>query len=92
MELSQMVIQAMWPSQSPLLQLPNFSQDLAETLKQKAGVEEISDFMNMEDEVREKLVKVSEKEMEELANVCNRYPMVELRYEADKMPDGDKKG
>lgn len=29
MELSQMVIQAMWPQQSPLLQLPGFDTELA---------------------------------------------------------------
>ena len=70
----------MWPSQSPLLQLPGFDPDLIETLKSKAGVEEISDFMNMEDEDRENLVKVSQEQMEKLADVCNRYPMVEMSF------------
>lgn len=50
----------MWPKQSPLLQLPGFTQDLVEVLKTKAKVEEIPDFMNMDDNLREILVKVPE--------------------------------
>jgi len=88
MELSQMIVQAMWPKQSPLLQLPGFDSDLVETLKKKVKVEDITDFMNMEDEDREKFVPVSQKEMEKLADVCNRYPIVELKYEISA--DDDK--
>lgn len=74
----------MWPQQSPLLQLPGFDKDLVSTLKAKAKVEEISDFMNMEDDIREKLVTVSEAQMAKLANVCNRYPLVELKYVTER--------
>ena len=79
MELSQMAVQAMWPLQSPLLQLPGFDNELVEKCK-KVNVEDISDFMNMEDEVRDRLLQVSTQEMERLANVCNRYPGVSLSY------------
>jgi len=92
MELSQMVVQAMWPKQSPLLQLPGFTTDLIETLKQKAQVEEIPDFMNMEDDLRERLVQVSEEQMEKLASVCNRYPIVEIKCSTDKATDRDTIG
>ena len=73
----------MWPQQSPLLQLPGFDAELAEKCKQ-ARVEDISDFMNMEDDDREALIQVSPEQMERLANVCNRCPVVELSYETDK--------
>ena len=49
----------MWPKQSPLLQLPGFTSELVEILKAKAKVEEIPDFMNMDDDLRENLVPVS---------------------------------
>ena len=39
---------------------------------------DIADFMNMEDEDREKLVPLSEEQMADLASVCNRYPNLEL--------------
>jgi hypothetical protein len=41
----------MWRKESPLLQLPGFDADTVELLK-KNGVEEIADFMNMEDDLR----------------------------------------
>lgn len=78
-----MAVQAMWPQQSPLLQLPGFDEELVEKCKQ-ARVEDISDFMNMEDEDRDALIQVSPEQMERLANVCNRCPVVELSYETDK--------
>ena len=37
--------------------------------------------MNMDDDVREKVMRVPEKEMELLADVCNRYPMVEMSFQ-----------
>lgn len=61
-------------------------------LKTKGGVEEISDFMNMEDDLRSKLVPVSDDQMAKLANVCNRYPLVELKFETDRATAGDPIG
>ena len=93
MELSQMAVQAMWPQQSPLLQLPGFDTELVEKCKQ-ARVEDISDFMNMEDDARTALLQVPAEQMERLANVCNRCPVVELSYETDKADarSGDRIG
>lgn len=41
-------------------------------------MEDIADFMNMEDEDRVKLVPLPEQTMQEVAEVCNRYPNLEL--------------
>jgi predicted alpha/beta-fold hydrolase len=60
MELSQMLVQAMWVNQSQLLQLPLITQDHIHILKQKAKVNDIVDFMNMDDEVRDKLLGFSQ--------------------------------
>jgi len=32
--------------------------------------------MNMEDDIRQKLLPISQAEMERLASICNRYPFV----------------
>ena len=53
-------------------------------MKTKAQVEEISDFMNMDDDIRNDIMGVSEEQMAKLANVCNRYPMVEIKYETER--------
>lgn len=78
MELSQMIVQALWTNQSPLLQLPYLDKNMIERLKAEAGVEDIADFMNMDDSPRERLVPLSEQQMASLAGVCNRYPNLEL--------------
>jgi len=74
-----MVVQAMWPKQSPLLQLPGFNRELVETMKTE-GIEEIADFVNMEDDVRAKVLPIPEKEMMRLAQICNRYPFVQVKW------------
>lgn len=43
-------------------------------------MEDIGDFMNMDDDLRSKLLPIAESEMEKLANICNRYPLVELSW------------
>ena len=48
--------------------------------------------MNMEDEVRQKLVPVSDDQMARLANVCNRYPMVEIKYQTERGSESDPVG
>jgi pre-mRNA-splicing helicase BRR2 len=48
--------------------------------------------MNMDDDLRDKLVQVSEEQMERLAGVCNRYPIVEIRCNTDRASDKDPIG
>jgi len=80
MELSQMIVQAMWASKSPLMQLPGFDQEIILKLKNEQKIEEITDFMNMDDEIREKILGVTPEQMQVLATICNRYPIVEMSY------------
>ena len=40
--------------------------------------------MNMDDDLRSEILKVEPKEMERLAAVCNRYPVVEMSCQTDK--------
>lgn len=84
MELSQMIVQAMWVTQSPLYQLPYIDGDLVADLK-KAKIEDIIDFMNMDEELRAKVLGgISESQMGQIADVCNRYPTVEMEFSLDE--------
>jgi hypothetical protein len=58
--------------------LPHVDLDLADTLKDEAQVEDVADFMNMDDSIREKLVLLNKEKMTELADACNRYPTMDL--------------
>lgn len=78
MELSQMIVQGMWIRYSTLMQLPYFDFELVEKCK-KLGVNDIPDLMNMEDEDRNRLLKLGAKELNDVAEVCNRYPFVEMK-------------
>ena len=77
MEVSQMVVQASWINMSPLLQLPYLTRQHVERLK-AAGISDIADFMNMDDGLREKLVPLPADRMQQVAEVCNRFPNFEL--------------
>jgi pre-mRNA-splicing helicase BRR2 len=83
MELSQMIIQGQWINDSPLLQLPYFDAELVEKCKNN-NVEDISDLMNMEDEDRKKLLKFNDRQFSEIAKVCNRYPIIDLKVNCKK--------
>jgi pre-mRNA-splicing helicase BRR2 len=56
MELSQMTVQAMTNTSSPLLQLPHFTAALVEKAK-ASEIEDVFDLMNAEDKIRDKLLK-----------------------------------
>jgi pre-mRNA-splicing helicase BRR2 len=91
MEVSQMVVQALRDSSPNLLQLPNVTPELAKECTE-AGIETVFDLMDMEDEDRVKLLKMSEAKLGQVAAVCNRYPNVTLEYEvadADSVAAGE---
>merc|ERR1719410_55886 len=82
MELSQMLTQAMWNKDSYLKQLPHFT---AETIQRCKGheppVEAVFDIMELEDEIRDKLLEMNQDQMADVARYCNRYPNIELEYD-----------
>merc|ERR1719410_1475737 len=82
MELSQMLTQAMWNKDSYLKQLPHFT---AETIQRCKGheppVEAVFDIMELEDDIRDKLLEMNQDQMADVARYCNRYPNIELEYD-----------
>lgn len=80
MELAQMVTQAMWSKDSALKQLPHFTADIIKRCHDKK-LESIFDVMEMEDDERNTLLQLSDSDMADVAQFCNRYPNIELTYE-----------
>ena len=74
-----MVTQALWDKDSSLFQLPYFTQELVDKCKGHA-VEDIVDLMNLEDEQRDQILKMSNEELANIARVCNAYPSVSLKF------------
>ncbi|XP_032222645.2 U5 small nuclear ribonucleoprotein 200 kDa helicase-like isoform X1 [Nematostella vectensis] len=80
MELAQMATQAMWSKDSYLKQIPHFTPDIIKRCVEKE-VESVFDIMDLDDEERNKLLKLDDVQMQDVARFCNRYPNIELSFE-----------
>ena len=80
MEMSQMVIQGMWDSVSPLCILPHFTPDLL-ARAEEMGVESILDLPELQPPQQELLFQgLGADQVAEIAETCNRYPNVDLTF------------
>ncbi|KAI7302795.1 Sec63-domain-containing protein [Hortaea werneckii] len=90
MEISQMVVQAMWDRDSPLKQIPHFEDNVAEVCN-KAGINDVFEFMEAmdpsENQDYDKLVKAMSLNNKQLADAAvftnERYPNVDLSFEVE---------
>lgn len=90
MEMSQMVVQAMWDRDSPLKQIPHFTGDVVKAAN-GFGVKDIFDFMeamNPEENPKHgdllKAMGLSQKQLAEAANFTNdKYPDISLEFEVE---------
>lgn len=77
---SQMIIQGQIINKSSLYQIPYFT-DFNVKECNKINVNDINSFLYLDDTEREKILKsFSKSEVEEIANVCNKYPIFEISW------------
>ncbi|EXJ57953.1 hypothetical protein A1O7_05376 [Cladophialophora yegresii CBS 114405] len=94
MEMSQMVVQAMWDRDSPLLQIPHFDSRVVDILA-KQGIKDIDEFMAAmdpsENPDQPKLVAqmgLTNRQLVEAAQFTNeKYPSLELEFEVEDKDD-----
>ncbi|KAK9818381.1 hypothetical protein WJX72_011703 [[Myrmecia] bisecta] len=91
MEMSQMTTQAMWDRDSPLLQLPHFTKDLAAKCM-AAGMETVFDLEDMEDDARRELLQLSDAQLGDVAAWCKRYPDIDLKFSVPEAEAGGREG
>jgi pre-mRNA-splicing helicase BRR2 len=65
----------MWDKDSPLLQLPHFTKELAARCT-AAGTSSVFDVIDLEDAQRRDLLAMSEQQLTDVAAVCNRWESV----------------
>ncbi|KAJ1033874.1 hypothetical protein NDA16_000082 [Ustilago loliicola] len=83
MELSQMVVQAVWDKDSVLRQVPHFTHAIIERCRQR-GVEDVfglSDLLaDLSEGERDELLGLDKKQLAQVAQFVNGFPYVELSY------------
>jgi pre-mRNA-splicing helicase BRR2 len=80
MELSQMCVQGLWDKDSPLKQLPFFTNQVVDRFKSEQ-VETIFDVMELDEDVQVELFKPFESaQTAQIATFVNSYPNVDLQY------------
>jgi pre-mRNA-splicing helicase BRR2 len=79
MELSQMLVQARWNTDSPLLQVPFFDLQTVERCL-AAGVKRVEDIAELDEEQIEKVLQLAPEQMAQAAEFCNAYPAVEMSF------------
>ncbi|ORY24132.1 putative Pre-mRNA splicing factor [Naematelia encephala] len=79
MDLSQMVVQAVWDRDSPLKQVPYFDADVLARFKAK-GLDSVYDIMELEDEERNDLLRMNDRQLARVAKFVNSYPNIEVSY------------
>ena len=90
MEMSQMVVQAMWDRDSPLKQIPHFTDEVVKGAN-KSGASDIFEFMELmdpsENKNYSKMVKalgLDNKQLAQAAAFTNeKYPNVEIEFEVE---------
>lgn len=82
MDLSQMVVQAVWDSDSPLKQIPYVDEATIERAH-KYKVETVFDVMSVKDEERDDILRLSDRPLNKVAEFVNKYPNIEISYSLD---------
>ena len=88
MEMSQMVVQAMWDRDSPLKQIPHFTPEVIAAVN-KSGINDIFEFMEaMSQKHSAALIKSIGLDNKQLAQAAaftnNKYPSIDLEFELEE--------
>ncbi|KAJ7741533.1 putative RNA helicase [Mycena maculata] len=83
MDLSQMCVQAVWETDSPLKQIPHFEPEVITRCK-NAGIESVYDIMEMEDGKRVETLQMNSAQMKDVATFVNSYPTLDVSHELVK--------
>ena len=84
MDLSQMVVQAIWDQDIGIKQIPHFDDEVVAKSKEM-NIESVYDVMEMEDEDRNKLLSGLDKgRVQDVATFVNSYPSIEVDYKIEE--------
>ena len=73
-----MTVQATWSTDSPLRQIPHFSNEVISRCNDE-NVISVDDILNLEDDERNRLLNLDSRRMRDVAKFCNAYPSKSFR-------------
>lgn len=81
MKMSPMVVQALWETRSPMMQLPHITEDMQKYfMSKKRQISTVQQFCQMKDEERRNLLKVlSEDQYKDVMKVCASMPLIDFK-------------
>ncbi|KAF1745294.1 hypothetical protein MXB_125 [Myxobolus squamalis] len=79
MEFTQMLTQAVWSKDSSLKQIPYFTNHIVQRCID-SKIEGVFDLLDMDDQPRRNLLEMSETQLVKVAEFCNKYPSIEVKY------------
>lgn len=82
MELSQMCVQAMWDRDSPLKQIPGFTNEVVKRCN-AASVESVYDILDLDDAPRIELLQMDAQQLAGVVKFCNAYPSIAVSHEVE---------
>ena len=89
MELSQMIVQALWNKDHVLKQIPHFTDEIIKRCAENKDdpVESVFDILTLDDDVRNQLLQLPDDNMTDVAVFCNNYPSIEVAYKVQDPDD-----
>lgn len=90
--VSQMVVQGMWNSKSPLLQLPHVEMDTLRLFK-KRNVQTIKQLAVMNQSNRRSMLNgLTDQEYDDVMTVCSMFPVIEMDVKPHVLDDEEDEG
>lgn len=86
MEMSQMIVQAAWASDSYLKQIPHMDTARLQRAADKE-CDTVLDLTDLEDAERDEILKMDQAQVMDVARFCNRYPSIEVDFAVDDSDD-----
>jgi len=89
MKLSPLIVQALWETRSPLLQLPHITEDMQKYFhSKKRQINSVQKFCQMKEDERRALLKIlSEDQYQDVMKVCSSMPLIDYRVQCEVLDD-----
>ncbi|CAF0943169.1 unnamed protein product [Didymodactylos carnosus] len=93
MKLSPMIVQALWNTKSPLLQLPHITENhLRYFESKKRTIKSIKQFATMNDEQRRSMLRsISDEQYDDIMSVLKIYPYITIKVKSEVFDDEDER-